>query len=184
MARLPMARAMSRREQPTIEKGYEIALKRLAFADYTAQEMAVWLKRRGFSDESAQAVVLKLLERNYLNDARLCANICERWESQGGYGEKLLRHKLVQRGIAGEIVDARLKDTPVDECVLANKVFLSYLKKIKKIDEKSLPKIFRHMASRGFSYAAAARAISENKEGLALIDTNGCLDTYFKNLYN
>jgi regulatory protein len=175
---------MKRQEQPTVERGHELALRRLAFADYSAEEMSDWLKRRGYSSECVQAIVLKLLACNYINDARLCANICGRWEQEGEYGEKMLRYKLLQRGIDREIIDSRLADTRIDEYAKADKAFLSYLKKIKKFDKKSLPKIFRHMASRGFSHSVAAKVVFNNKDSLASIDTDGCLDTYFKRLYN
>jgi SOS response regulatory protein OraA/RecX len=175
---------MNCREQLTIEKGYELALKKLAFADYTAQEMTSWLKRRGYAFELAQAIVAKLLERNYINDARLCSDTCEHWEREGKYGEKLLKYKLMQRGFAIELVEKCLADIKVDEYSKAKGVFLAYLKKIKKIDEKTLPKIFRHMAAKGFPHTVIAALISDNKGRLAAIDDRSCLDTYFKRLYN
>jgi SOS response regulatory protein OraA/RecX len=175
---------MNYQEQLTSEKGYELALKRLAFSDCTAREMTIWLKRRGYTSECAQAIIFKLLAHNYINDARLCSGICEHWEREGKYGEKLLKYRLIQRGFARELIEECLAYIKVDEYSKANKIFFAYLKKIKNFDEKTLPKIFRHITSRGFSHTVAAAVISDNKEHLALIDTNGCLDTYFKKLYN
>lgn len=175
---------MHSRKISTFDDAYIYAVKKLSISDCSSGEMSTYLIRRGCSKEIAQAVLNKLLEQNYINDKKLCLNICERWQQEGLYGKKMLQLKLLRRGFSKEIIDESLSFFDIDEYEKANKIFIAYVKKIKKFDDKTLGKIMRHMSAKGFSYQIVKSVISNNKSLLIECAKQPCLDTFFKNLYN
>ena len=175
---------MQTRTISTFEEAYTGVLRKLSQRDYSSQEIIKYLNRRNCSEKIAQAVLKKLLEHNYIDDRRLCRYICERWQKEGLYGEKMLKIKLFQRGFSKEVIRDVLSDFDLDEEEKANKLFLNYLKKIKKFDNKTVEKIVRYLVAKGFSYQTINRIIAANKDTLKDILKNNYLDTCFKNLYN
>ena len=147
----------------TIEEFYAGALKKLAVSDYSCGEMLDWLEKRGCAAGDAQAVVGWLLERNYINDERLCARLCEGWLQSGLCGKKALKAKLIKRKLPAQLIEAQLLAMDADEVEKAKKVLAAYLRKIKKNDETTWTKAMRHLAARGFAYDAAMRALTDSK---------------------
>ena len=150
----------------TFEEGYNAAIKRLSFKDFSKCEMISYLKKRGLSDDIAQAVLNKLLELNYVNDERLCNNICNYMKNEGIYSKRALKFKLLKKGFAKNLVSEQLSAIEIDEYQNAGKIFYAYIKKQRCIDEKTKMKIIRHMASKGFSYNIIEQLLKENKDML------------------
>ena len=168
----------------TFDDAYQSALKKLSLSDCSCKAMHTYLSRRGCCEEIAQAVLKKLLEHNYINDTKLCTNLCERWQDEGLYSKKMLKAKLIKQGFDKNIINEVIEEFDVDEKSKAKKLFLSYIKRIRKYDDKTVGKIIRYLASKGFSYSIIKDVLEGNRDVLVSSEQRDCLDTYFKNLYN
>jgi SOS response regulatory protein OraA/RecX len=147
-----------------------MAVKKLAGADCSRREMAVWLLKRGCAAPDVPLIIDKLLSYNYLNDERLCAALCERWLADGAGGKTLLWHKLSRRGLDSELIGARINSLDIDENALALSALKRYLPKLKERDTKNLAKLYRYLSARGFSPEAVKKAVAAALKGVGKED--------------
>ena len=154
------------------KEAYLQAIKKLSLSDQSCNEILNYLKKYECDDSIAQAVVKRLLEQNYINDERLCKNICEFYSNNASFGKYLLKQKLLKRCINEKIINDVLISLDFDEYFYANKVFLSFMKKNTIKSKKDIAKFMRHMVAKGFSYGIISNIISDNKDYFVIIDEN------------
>ncbi len=167
----------------TFEQARDFAFKKLLLRDRSREEMLIDLTKRNCPGNIAQAVLNYLVKNNYLNDERLCRNMCEAWQRNGTESVRALKVKLLKRGMDKHIINAVLDTIEFDEVERAQKTLAIFLKTHKISDQRSFERLLRHMAGKGFVYPTIQKALS----GFAEVsgDRNiPDLDTYFKTLYN
>ncbi len=148
----------------TIEDAWSLAINRLAVSDRSSGEILTALYKRDCPEKIAQAVLTKLLEQKYVDDEKLCQNICDRWQSEGAFGKRLLQVKLLKRGISSDIVSRILREIDCDEYAKVKKAFLAHVKTRKLSDEKSRNKLLRHLIGKGFDYHTIRQVINSNTD--------------------
>lgn len=157
---------MKAKKIETFEEGYAASIKKLSVKDCTRQEILSYLVKRELDEEIAQAVVKRLLELNYVNDERLCKNICAYMANENFSSKKAIKYKLLKKGIDKELIYEQMAELEVDEYKNAAKIFFIYMKKQRRKDEKTKLKVMRHLASKGFSYGVIDKTIKENQDML------------------
>lgn len=136
----------------TTEEAVKFAVKKLAMSDYSQEEILDSLLKRKCSYDDAQAAIKKLLGLRYIDDEKLCRKICSRWQEEGLYGINALKVKLLKRGIDKAIISQVLADIQLDDEDSIQRAFLKYTRSKKITDQKSLEKLIRHLANKGFRY--------------------------------
>lgn len=147
-------------EQEKRQKAMDCALYYLGFRARTKKQMIDYLKKKEFEEAIIAVVIDDLLRYNYLNDERFAKGLMESQLSQNKKGKRAIQQKLWQAGIERETMEATLNE--LDE----EKEMESALYWVQKWciqlqhDSKKREKIYRRLASRGFTYTTIVQAMS------------------------
>ena len=137
-------------------------LKLLTARQRTEKEMADKLKEKNYSDEIVQYVLAYLKNYCYLDDQKYVELYLREKININRYGTIKLRNKLFQKGISSELIAVGL-DSIDEEKILENAVYLAD-RKIKSLrhDEYMTikQKVYRHLVSKGYSYATIVKALN------------------------
>ena len=113
----------------------------------TEKEVKQWLNKKGYSEETCEVVLNKLRDYGYVSDSNYAKNYKE--AKEGSTGKKLIKLKLVQKGVSKELVD-ELEFTQEKGEAAAFKLAAKYLKN-KEITKETVFKMQNYLYSKGFS---------------------------------
>ncbi len=150
------------KEPDPVAAAREIALRRLTVGDRSRHELAADLARWEVPADVARVVLDRLEEVGLLDDARLA----ERWVASRRGGQRgsvsRLRHRLRQRGIADDTIDAALSRGGLDDLETARDLAA---RRCRVLAGLALPvqqrRLAGYLARRGFSTSVVARVVSE-----------------------
>lgn len=110
-----------------------------------------YLSGKGYLDECIDRAIDKLTEYGYIDDEVYAENFIRTYSLSKG--RKKIKYDLLSKGVAGEIVEAKLEEIfqPEDEDELCFRLAEKFLKN-KDFDLKTKEKLYRHLASKGFSF--------------------------------
>ena len=130
----------------------ERAMRLLSIRSYSERELLSKLGRAGVAVEEAQAAVTECRRRGYLNDELLAEDFAHALSARGS-GARLIRLRLRNRGLAAEHVEAALEKTADLEFEAARRALDYKLRMLTRENDprKKREKVFRFLASRGFS---------------------------------
>jgi SOS response regulatory protein OraA/RecX len=133
------------------EDAVEVALRALRHRDRSAAELDARLAQRGVG-AAERAEALEALERvGYVDDGRFALLRAEQLAGRGA-GDALIRHDLVERGVAAAHVEAALAALEPER------------ERVTRIVARRGPgpKTARYLASKGFGEDAVADAVAAN----------------------
>ena len=138
------------------------AMNFLAVRSLSEQELLAKLRRAGYPDDECDSAIAECVRRNYLNDEQLTAD-CVDILHQRNLGSRQIKQKLLRRGLDGEYISELLHDSEEDEFEAARRAMEGKLRLLsRKTDRrKKREKLFRFMASRGFSPAVIFKLADE-----------------------
>ncbi|MCL2569747.1 MAG: RecX family transcriptional regulator [Firmicutes bacterium] len=128
----------------------------------TEREITIYLYKKDASSETVGKIIERLKTMNYINDEAYAKMFTE--QKSGKLGIGAIRSKLTFRGIHMEIIDRSLDEVEnqtQDE--LAQAVAEKYMRN-KDRDPKTLQKLYRHLASKGFDFELCSRVVEEQKK--------------------
>ena len=134
----------------------------LALREHTVGEIRQKLRRKGFGSAVIAGVVGKYQSKGLLDDARaahyMVRQALERKAAGRSYLIALLRHKLVARELAAEVVDQALEGR--DETALALAALERKWPSLAQLEvETAQRKAYSYLSRRGFGYEAARAAV-------------------------
>ena len=115
--------------------------------------------REGVSQEIADRVLERLLLKGYVNDASFARYWIENRNQRKGTSLRRLQAELFSKGVASDIVEDAMRDSPRDEGTEIRKIIE---KKASKYDDRQ--KLVAYLAGQGFSYDTIRTALSEWEE--------------------
>lgn len=124
---------------------------------HSEKELRKYLREHKYSSKVVDFVVDKLKEYNFLSDEMLAKNFVE--YSQNKMGVYKLRQKLMEKGIARDIIDSALDDlAPQDDACLnlARKKLGD-----KERSRENMAKVYRFLLSKGFDYDTIKRTFNK-----------------------
>ncbi len=130
---------------------FDIALNKLSKSYKTTKEIIKVLKDKGFVDEIIEKVIEKLVNYKYLDDTEYAKRYVATYSKS--CGKKMLKYKLMQKGISESIIDSVLTDDLSCE-ETAYKIAEKYLKN-KELNKQNILKCYKYLLSKGFSYDEA-----------------------------
>lgn len=143
-------------------KAINYGLKLLTARQRTEKEITDKLKEKNYSDEIVRYVLEYLKSYGYLDDQKYVELYLREKININRYGTIKLRNKLFQKGISPELIAVGL-DSIDDERILENAVYLAD-RKIKTLGHDDYlvikQKVYRHLVSKGYSYATIAKALN------------------------
>jgi regulatory protein len=147
-------------EQPLKTKARELALKRLATREYSAQELAAYLRRRGIPAATAEETVGRLTEEKLQDDRRYARELTHS-QVVREKGPDFILQKLRQKGVRIELDEVReifARTSDRDELQMArNLVARRYRRAFE--DERELRRAYAALIRRGFSDDVARKAL-------------------------
>ncbi|MDO5047921.1 MAG: regulatory protein RecX [Anaerococcus sp.] len=147
--------------EDSYNKAKNYILNRISYANKTSFEIRKILKDKGYNDD----IILRLID--YLNSYRLIDDetfvksfIIDK-SRINSWPKNKIRYKLKAKGISDSLIDRYIDDL-IDEDDEYNKA-LNFAQKKARGDYSisSKNKVYRHLASKGFSFDIISRAIEE-----------------------
>jgi len=144
----------------------ELYLKALAYivkSPRTEHEITRFLYKKDASPETVAKINERLKTMNYINDEAYAKLFTEQKMEKLGIGS--IRNKLYTRGIDAKLIEQALDqgDEPESQEELSKRVAEKYMRNRTR-DPKTLQKLYRHLASRGFDFDLCARIVDELKK--------------------
>lgn len=136
-----------------LEAARNLAVKWLAASDKTEAELRTRLERKGFEEDIIASALLDLKERRWLDDTRVLKREANQAKEIVGLGREKARHKMLQRGLDEDAVNAEFESWSSDEEAAKAEAFL----RKKRIE--SCEKAARLLGSRGFGEEAIRTAL-------------------------
>lgn len=128
---------------------YEKCLRKISFRDHSEKEMREWLKK-DYAQDIVENVIARLKREGYIDDERYCRAHVESL-SKAFWGRKQIVRQLMEKGIAGNVIDLVMKETELDGYGNACKVGEKILKAHGNGSlRKTQDKIRKKLASRGY----------------------------------
>lgn len=140
------------------------AMKLLAIRPLSEQELWAKLRRAGFPDHECDAAIAECARRHYLDDEQLAAD-CVTSLRQRNLGARMIKQKLMRRGLDKERIGEFLAEDPEAEVEAARRAMEGKLRSLTKETDpgKKREKLFRFMAGRGFSAGIIFKLLDENR---------------------
>lgn len=127
-------------------------------ASYRSEsELRRYLLERKYSPKVAEYVVGKLKEYNFLSDENLAKQVVEYGQKKMGVYK--MRQKLMEKGVARDVIDAALETLePQDDVCYAMAV-----KKLGNMERtrENMAKVYRFLAGKGFDFDTIKRAFNK-----------------------
>ena len=144
----------------------DAALFYLGYAPRTQREVRDSLKRKEYTQTEIDAVLARLFELKLVDDAALAADHVQRNCETRFESRRMLRMRLIKRGIDSDIIDSALNAAPEKDEMKAAMMLAKKLEhKFAQLDSRiRRQKIAQRLAAKGFSYEMAARAMGDQEE--------------------
>ena len=153
---------MFKTAQPKIS-AMDKAMKILAVSPVSEAELRKKLLRAGYPEILVEPAVSECIRRGYVNDS-LLANDCAEYLTVRGTGRRMVKMKLLRRGIDRETVDAAIAGTDPEAELDAARAALDCKLRLlsgEKQWRKKREKAFRFMVSRGYTSDVISAVFSE-----------------------
>ncbi len=127
-------------------------------ASYRSEsELKRYLREHKYSPKVAEYVVGKLKEYNFLSDENLAKQMVE--YGQNKIGVYKIRQKLMEKGVAREVIDSALESLESQDDVCYNMA----LKKLGNMERtrENMAKVYRYLAGKGFDFDTIKRAFNK-----------------------
>lgn len=141
----------------------EYALSLLEYADRTERQLRQKLEEKEYPADEIEETLLFLKEYHYLDDEAYAGRyVCA---ASAKKSKRQIRAALEQKGVARELIEAALREQPVDE---EGQICALLRKKGYDPGERMAPEQYRRMLSflarRGFSYDSIRKVMDDMKE--------------------
>jgi len=154
-----------RRERSMKKRGQtpmDAALKYLTHRARTVREVERHLDDCNFGEYEIQQVVERLLELNYLNDESYAEEFVRSRLATKPVSRRKLREQLLSHEVPSDIVEAAIAQVP-DNAEQENAAAIAekFARQLSALDpEEARERIMKRLASRGYSYEDACRAVA------------------------
>ena len=136
-------------------QAWECVLRLLAVRAHCERDLTNKLRQRKFSSKTIDSVINECKRLEFIDDIKFAREYIRELLERGS-GEKLIKSKLMQKGLPGNIIDNEIQEmmSKDDELAAAR---IAYRKKVPSLKKETDPrkkreKLYRYMLSKGFSY--------------------------------
>jgi regulatory protein len=143
----------------------KISYDLLSFRLRSVKEIRDKLRAKKISPKMIDKAISHLSDLNFLNDEEFAKQFIIGKTASKPLGKNLIRQKLIQFGISGEIIDKTMEEyyEEKQEKDYAGKIFQKYSRRLKKGENlKNKVKSFGYLARKGFNFDIINEIIREN----------------------
>jgi len=155
------------REYDEYNFGKQIAYAYLSYKSRSKKEVYQKLKSKKISDKIIEDIINLLTEQKYINDLNYSKLYLENKLSNKPIGKRLLKLKLMEKGIDKETTEKVIEESFNEETELesARKLLEKYSRKLKNKDAFDVrKKSFKYLVSRGFDFDVANEVLKLRNE--------------------
>ncbi|WP_007940162.1 regulatory protein RecX [Pelosinus fermentans] len=128
---------------------WQYSLHLVTRRSYSEKELQQKLEYKDYSCDDIEKVFSRLKEYGYINDIKLANHLFHKYLETNKYSTKQILYKLKLRGLPDAILSEIARDfDDIEEWKSALKVVTA---RFKSFDTTTKEKIYRYLASRGFS---------------------------------
>ncbi|MEO8446229.1 MAG: RecX family transcriptional regulator [bacterium] len=147
--------------------GKKVAYSFLAYKQRSIKELKNKLKLKKISEEAIEKIITLLTEQKYLDDKSYAKNYLDDKLARKPVGKRLLKLKLMEKGIDKETVESTVIDNYSEskEEELAVQLIKKYKQRLKGKDESEVRnKCYRYLASKGYDYDVISKVMKFEDE--------------------
>lgn len=147
--------------------GKKVAYSYLAYKQRSIKELKNKLKLKKISEEAVEKIIALLIEQKYLDDTAYAKNYLLDKLARKPAGKRLLKLKLMEKGIDKETVESIVSDNYSEstEEELAVRLIKKYRQRLKGKDETEVRnKCYRYLASKGYDYDIISRVMKVEED--------------------
>jgi regulatory protein len=136
----------------------------LSYRTRSTSEIKSKLRAKKISSRTIDRIVEHLKNLGLLNDEEFAKELVQGRLGSKPLGKRVLKQKLIQKGISGPVGDKVLDEmlSGEKEKEMALKVYRKYLPKTKNLDRiKKRKKLFDHLIRKGFDIDTVAEILNE-----------------------
>lgn len=152
------------RDSDEFNFGKYVAYSFLGYKPRSKKEVYKKLKENKISENAIDEILKLLTEQKYIDDSAYARLYIESKLSSKPSGRKLVKLKLLEKGIDKETADKVMDEifNEEDEFESAKKLLAKYIKKLKSDNEfERRKKCFSYLISRGFDFDTANKVLKE-----------------------
>ncbi len=144
----------------TDEVAFQVALRLLNRRLKTEKEMTASLQSKGFQPDQVVKVILRLKTERLLDDTRFSQSWIESRSHFHPRSHRLLRYELRQKGIAEDLIDDALAESPA-ESDLAYQAASRYARRL-EVQEWNVfrDRLCAYLGRRGFSFSSSLPVVT------------------------
>lgn len=128
----------------------DYAYRLLGQRAYSAAGLAAKMRAKGFSPHAVEQAALRLTRQGYLNDARLAAELTQRFQTRG-FGPTAIRQKLVHHQLDAALIEQTLEARQTDLEIGGARKLLSSRFPAGALHQQTYARALRLLVRRGYS---------------------------------
>ncbi len=163
---IPAGRLDEMREATERDAAKQTAYMYISYRPRSEQEIRQHLRKKGFTAERARQTVADFVRLNLVDDTTFAAMVVRDAVARGRTGPAAVRRKLMQKGIARDVIDGLLREHLPDDTIqrqaneLLRKRIAQTGARLKALDPvRRRARLYQYLCQRGFSGHVAARAL-------------------------
>ena len=136
-------------------QAWECILRLLSIRAHCERDLSNKLRQRKFNSKIISAIINECKRLEFIDDIKFAKEYIKELQDRGS-GKKLIKSKLMAKGLPASVIDEKLSEmtTGEDELKAAK---IAYRKKAPSLKKETDPrkkqeKLYRYMISKGFSY--------------------------------
>jgi regulatory protein len=145
---------------------FNLALKYISFKRRTIAETKKYLLSKDIDVEIAENAISKVLEYGYLDDLEYAVDFVSYHLNSKKYGKIIVKYKLKEKGVDEETADKALEayneKIEFEVCKKRYEILNKKYIDLPKIQQRE--KIYRGLASKGFSYDIISMVLNNEEE--------------------
>lgn len=135
---------------------FDTAIYYLTFKDRTRKEIQDKLSEKGYGNNEINEAVEKLVSYGYIDDEGYALSYIK--SKKGKMGSRLIRMKLIGKGISGDIIDSSLNEVSTDEFSDIKRILMTRYGDLSDISVRRRAQ--GYLARRGYSYDDISSAVN------------------------
>lgn len=152
--------------QNSYRQAWECALRLLGIRAHCERDLTNKLRQRKFEKKIITAVISECKRLEFIDDIKFAREYIRELLDRGS-GVKLIKSKLMQKGLPGSVIDNEIQEMMSDNDEL-EAARIAYRKKAPSLKKETDPrkkreKYYRYMLSKGFSYDIIKEVAEENE---------------------
>ncbi|MDK2976026.1 MAG: regulatory protein [Candidatus Marinimicrobia bacterium] len=144
------------------QSAFEKAIELLSYREHSSHELKTKLTQKGFSSSLVQDILRQMMAKGYLDDERFATLYFRELMRQRNYGPLMIKKKMMEKGVEGAVIDAKLNTVQAEEWEqIAREILHKKRQKLRKHTGNLRDTVLGILTRKGFSYGNIQNVVNE-----------------------